>query len=257
MNQLAKIRMYYAAKYRPVFLSALKSQDKEFIRIASENPEKAISLVNDIYTREPIKNAFVGLYGSLGRACASYTRNKYQKSAGGVRTKKTNDTIDNEFETVMRAYAVSEAGQRITGITGTSREIAIRKLRELMTRAQSEGIAGNQLSQFLRDELEKEFSRFEQWRADRIVQTESVTAQNKGSFEGAKSLGIDLKKKWVATPGLAVEERHAVMFGVNGQEQEMNMPFNIGGESMMYPGDPNASADNVINCRCDMIYIPK
>ena len=259
VDQVERMRMYWAAKYKPVFLSALKSQNAQFIKLAIESPEQAVNRANDIYTREPMKRAFVGLYGDLGGASAKYTRSKYQKEwRERIRTKADESMWDDQFATSMRAYAVTAAGDRITGITGTSKEIAIRILRSLMEQAQREGIGNDQLSQFLRDNLEKEFSRFERWRADRIVNTETLTAQQRGAMDGAKSLGIDMKKQWIAYPGLAqTAERHAIMPGVNGQTVEMNMPFIVGGEALDHPGDPNGSAENVINCRCDVVFIPK
>jgi len=30
----------------------------------------------------------------------------------------------------------------------------------------------------------------------------------------------------------------------------------VGGERLMYPGDPSGSAENVINCRCAVGHIP-
>ncbi len=40
----------------------------------------------------------------------------------------------------------------------------------------------------------------------------------------------------------------------DGQEVGMDEPFDVGGEQLMYPGDPAGSAGNVINCRCTVIY---
>jgi hypothetical protein len=35
------------------------------------------------------------------------------------------------------------------------------------------------------------------------------------------------------------------------------VPFDIGGEALMYPGDPAGSAGQVINCRCAMGWVVK
>ena len=42
--------------------------------------------------------------------------------------------------------------------------------------------------------------------------------------------------------------RHA-----SGQTVRMNEDFKVGGETLRYPGDPNGSAGNTINCRCFII----
>lgn len=44
---------------------------------------------------------------------------------------------------------------------------------------------------------------------------------------------------------------------MNGQDQEFNKPFFVGGEEIEYPGAPNASAGNVINCRCTIGFTAK
>jgi uncharacterized protein with gpF-like domain len=36
----------------------------------------------------------------------------------------------------------------------------------------------------------------------------------------------------------------------DGQVREMGDPFDIGGVPMNFPGDPEAPAEEVINCRC-------
>ena len=43
----------------------------------------------------------------------------------------------------------------------------------------------------------------------------------------------------------------------DGQEVGMDEAFDVGGEQLMYPGDPAGSAGNTINCRCTVIYNSK
>jgi len=35
-----------------------------------------------------------------------------------------------------------------------------------------------------------------------------------------------------------------------GQEREVEEPFDVGGEKLLYPRDPAGSASMTINCRC-------
>lgn len=83
-------------------------------------------------------------------------------------------------------------------------------------------------------------------RAKTIARTEIQGASQKGVFEGYKQAGMKIKI-WVATLDGHTRDAHA---GADGQEVPIDMPFNVGGESLMFPGDPSGSADNVINCRC-------
>lgn len=87
--------------------------------------------------------------------------------------------------------------------------------------------------------------------AARIARTEAHTALERGAFEAAKSLGIRVTKEWVTRGDNRVREAHAA---VHGQVKELLQPFIVGGEEMMFPGDPKASAKNRANCRCTINY---
>lgn len=87
--------------------------------------------------------------------------------------------------------------------------------------------------------------------AERIARTESLTALERGSFEASRSLGVRMKKQWVSREDGNVRPDHAA---ANGQEQELDTPFRVGGTSMMYPGDPSAPARQTVNCRCTVSY---
>ena len=40
-------------------------------------------------------------------------------------------------------------------------------------------------------------------------------------------------------------------------DQPFKVPSKSGVQDMMYPGDPNGSAGNVINCRCSSAIVPR
>ena len=40
----------------------------------------------------------------------------------------------------------------------------------------------------------------------------------------------------------------------DGQEVDINKPFNVGGEELEFPCDPLAGAKNTANCRCICLY---
>jgi hypothetical protein len=44
---------------------------------------------------------------------------------------------------------------------------------------------------------------------------------------------------------------------MNNQKQDLEKPFFVGGENILYPGDGKASAGNVINCRCTIAFVGK
>jgi hypothetical protein len=67
-------------------------------------------------------------------------------------------------------------------------------------------------------------------------------------LEEYKEAVPNLKKKWQSSPmrPTARPEHHTAE--VDGQIREIDEPFDVGGEQLMYPGDPAGSAENTINC---------
>ena len=95
--------------------------------------------------------------------------------------------------------------------------------------------------------------------AIRIARTETTRVQNAARAavgEEGKRLGFTMYKKWVATRDDRTREAHADMDRV---ELLVDEPFIVDGEEMMYPGDISlgASAGNVCNCRCTVVYYTK
>ena len=85
----------------------------------------------------------------------------------------------------------------------------------------------------------------------RIARTEAHTALERGAWEAANSLGVRVTKEWVSREDSLVRPAHAV---AHGQVRGILQPFDVGGEQLMYPGDPKASAKNKVHCRCTVNY---
>lgn len=87
--------------------------------------------------------------------------------------------------------------------------------------------------------------------AARIARTETHIAMERGAYEAAQSLGIRIVKEWATVDDVLARPDHAL---VDGQAREIDEPFLVGGESLQHPGDPTASAKQVVNCRCTALY---
>ncbi len=90
---------------------------------------------------------------------------------------------------------------------------------------------------------------FSTQRAVRIARTMTTAAANGGKQEGWIQSGVVKKKKWRAAGGKRTREDHRK---ANGQIVNVDEPFTVGGEKLMYPGDPSGSAKQIVNCRCTM-----
>ena len=76
---------------------------------------------------------------------------------------------------------------------------------------------------------------------------------NGASLQSVQSLGADAPayKSWLATEDERTRETHA---DADGQQVPIDQPFQVGDDLLMYPGDPDGSDAEVINCRCTVIY---
>lgn len=90
---------------------------------------------------------------------------------------------------------------------------------------------------------------FTMQRAVRISRTMSTAAANGGKLEGWKQSDVVTSKKWRAANQQRTRLDHKK---ANGQVVPLDEPFIVGGEKLMYPGDPNGSAKQIVHCRCSM-----
>lgn len=98
----------------------------------------------------------------------------------------------------------------------------------------------------------------ERWanRASVIAVTEVTRAYGAGTtaagLEQSRVTGRLLQKRWRTEHDQRVRASHVAVDGVT---IPLYLPFNVGGYMMMFPGDPLGPADEVVNCRCDLVIV--
>lgn len=83
----------------------------------------------------------------------------------------------------------------------------------------------------------------------RTAYTGAMNAGDLVSMEKAKSIGIRIQKRWVATLDDKTRDSHARL---DGQVRDLDKPFDSLLGPIDFPGDPDAAPANVWNCRCYM-----
>ena len=86
----------------------------------------------------------------------------------------------------------------------------------------------------------------------RYARTATTGAQNAGRMETmhrAQGMGINVRKKWMATLDARTRDSHQHM---DGKTVDVDDKFPNG---LMYPGDPSGPAAEVYNCRCTLVYV--
>lgn len=91
------------------------------------------------------------------------------------------------------------------------------------------------------------------YQTERIARTTMTGASNAGIFEAWNQSGIVTGKEWESAlqPG-RTRDAHAE---AHGQIVGLNEYFTVGGEQLMFPGDPAGSPENIINCLCTMLEV--
>ena len=89
----------------------------------------------------------------------------------------------------------------------------------------------------------------------RYARTAMTGAQNAGRIESmtqAGEMGIQVRKSWMATIDGVTRDAHRML---DGQEQDVDKPFQSALGPIMFPGDPTAAPGNVYNCRCTLVHV--
>lgn len=91
-------------------------------------------------------------------------------------------------------------------------------------------------------------------RSKTIARTEGHRVQCKADLDcayKARELGCDTVKQWNSTLDGKTRESHQKL---DKEWQELDEPFSNG---LMYPGDPDSKAAEVVNCRCSLDDVPR
>jgi len=79
-----------------------------------------------------------------------------------------------------------------------------------------------------------------------ILRVQSIATQSR--MEDLAERHPDLQKEWLHIPAARVPRVGHII--ADGQVVDVDKPFNVEGEDLMYPRDPNGSPENTINCHC-------
>jgi hypothetical protein len=149
-----------------------------------------------------------------------YLYTEWLKQNGGMHIQAIADTTRNKIQRIIQAETLNEVDT--SGIRG--------KIREL------KGISA--------------------YRAKVIALTETHSAAQYASHETAVQIETDndltVYKEWVPVEDERTRESHADM--ADHEPILLHEMFDVDGVQMERPSDPRGGAENVINCRCSLVY---
>lgn len=173
----------------------------------------------------------------------------YLKDAYELNYYYTGYTMETE-SLVKLNYSILDRKQVAAAVSNDLMKIAIddnkRATRNKIRRALTQSVASGEGIQKSAKRI-KDATNYGLNRSVKIARTETTRimgeARNSG-FEHAKTRGIEVKKKWLATKDGRTRDSHG---SIDGEIVNLNNTFSNG---LMYPGDPAGDAAEVINCRC-------
>src|SRR6266568_5048249 len=207
---------------------------------ASGNVEHALTVLEQQGT---LKSLIVGIYQDVGEDFGESVLKDLKFGDAPYEQKLFNLQLNLHAPDVL-VHLLQIAGEKVRQIYGTT----LAFLQEHLTAGVQADETLDQVAQRV-DDLYTESIIPE--RSQTISATEVHSANEYGSSQAAQMSGLTLKKVWLSTFDSKVRADHA---DAHGQEVGTDEPFIVGGEQLMYPGDPAGSPGNIIGCRCTVIY---
>jgi len=150
-------------------------------------------------------------------------------------------------------------GNLITQINRYTKAFVLKRLRPVLNWGISEGLGIAEIATNIINNIEEYQAKFARYRAERIARTEIIGQSNWAGLESIKAAGIEdqVLKKWLPEIDERTRQNHVEMENHPAipLDDTFEVPRLSGGvDRMKYPGDTAGSAENVINCRCTIIY---
>ncbi len=156
-------------------------------------------------------------------------------------TKDAQNEFSENFRRWVSTWSFTKA-QRIAGVTRD-------KVRHAVIEGEAEGENVEQIAKRIRTETGGLLGRA---RAVTIARTEVHAAAGYATEAIADSLNLGTRVNvWASTEGARTRPTHA---DADGQEREKGDLFMVGDALLRFPGDPNGPAEEVINCRCNLLH---
>lgn len=228
---------YEKAFYAPV-KKALKSQLSSFTSdLHNHGLDQALNNLSVELWNKQLASLINQIYVSAGVAKANETLKELRRLPK-VQKKRTTLGYNEEWtQAILNYFSVNLFNKVVLPISDTTKDYII----EIVKKGIAEGWSIEQITK----EIERED--YLDGRVRRIVRTETNRAVNYGNELAADKFEYKTQKRWIAVHDSRTRHVH---LAADGQTVDQSGVYTVGGEQMEFPGDPNASGANTINCRC-------
>lgn len=244
IKQTERLRKRYEKAFRPIVKRALKRQYSSYVTALRENGAQYVIAhpvahlvdaeltvaIQQLYTQTAIAKASMTY-----RALLRLPRVEKKRGTLGFNAQWTSD--------ILNYFRLHLFNKVVLPISETTQDYIRRVLEQ--------GIAEG----WTIDEMVERINRqdYLDGRVERILRTETNRAINYGNELAAKTYDFKTQKRWIAVHDSRTRHEH---MDADGQQVDIDGSFSVGGEILDFPLDPNASAENTVNCRCHTEIIP-
>jgi len=206
-------------------------------------------LIHGNIHEEQIQKMFIEVYTVIGLNYGSKVNKELEK------IKKANVLFNEELLKEILLFLRTEGTGKITSVHGTLIEEVIKAIKDQL----GENATVIDLQNAIHNVVSKSQTYFK-WQALRIARTETTTSSGLAAMKTAEASDLVLDKTWIAAIDNRTRNDHR---GVNNDTVGFNEYFTMpSGVKMSFPGamfnDKGAvPANEVINCRCTIAFIPK
>lgn len=223
----------------------------KFFAVAQIVYSKGVPAGIDFAMRDMFDNSVMtDLIEHYNKISLRYARVTYRSVVSEARNKLNRDLLQlkafgPDWERALKEYLQLHGVRFVSDINETTRKKIIKIL--------TDGINKNlTLNEIVRQLVSP---KMHQQRALVIARTETTRAMNAGILIAAASVPYEVRKQWITSEDEKVRGNPFSHVALHGTSLPLDMAFN-NGEHIRFPGDPNASAENVINCRCVLSINP-
>lgn len=148
------------------------------------------------------------------------------------------------FDQALTAFLQLETAARVTQVNDTTKDY----IRGVI----QSGLEGGKSMLEISKDLQARALPMSGYRAAMIARTETHTTANAGIQMQAETSEFETKKQWLSVRDSRTRSDHSAE---DKTIVDQDKPFNVGGERLMFPGDPRGSAAQIIHCRCCVGHI--
>lgn len=218
--------------------------EREMDRVVSEAARVYPHQFNLRQHRSNLHRILLPILQESGQVAARRARVAIRKANPFAVARKLDTEEELRHRIVDRAR--SRAAERIVDISNTTRT----RVNNAITRGLDAGEDQGGIEARIR-----EIAGMSRARARTIARTEChqmvMSSQNDAMQETAEELDLKIFKIWVATDDDSTRESH---LDADGQKVELDETFSVGDAELLHPGDPEGPPEEVINCRCGIVY---